>query len=909
MTEQKDKMSVLEEFEVSQQAGLSTEDAAARLEKHGRNEFQEGKKKTKLQMFIEQLKDPMIYILMVATALSAVLGEWADAVIIVAVILLNAVIGMVQEAKAEASLEALKKMSSPMALVRRNGQLVEVPSPEIVPGDIVILEAGRVVPADIRLLETVSLKIEEAALTGESVPVEKDAEFIAEGEITLGDRINMACMSTNVAYGRGEGIVVATGMNTEIGKIATMLNNAVEEMTPLQKRLADLGKLFGILSVGLCVALFIFALVQGRDVVEMFLTAISLAVAAIPEGLPAVVTIVLAIGTQRMVKVNTIVRKLPAVETLGAVSIVCSDKTGTLTQNKMTALKAYAYEELESMVPEQLNERKDEVAAKFDKLIKGFIYCSDAEVTETGRIGDPTELAFIDLGINFGITKKELNEAAPRINELAFDSDRKLMTTVVKEAETGKIVAYTKGALDRLIPLCINMTAPDGTVRPITEDDKRKIDEAASIMTNDALRVLALAVKEDDDTATEADLTFLGLIGMIDPPRPEAKDAIEVFDGAGVRTIMITGDHRDTAFAIAKDLGITNDKNQVISGDELNEMTQEELNARVDNLRVFARVSPENKVMIVQAFKSHGYIVSMTGDGVNDAPSLKAADIGVAMGITGTDVAKGAADMVLMDDNFATIKKAIEEGRNIYSNIKKSVIFLISSNLGEIVTMFVAIMAGLAAPLKAIHILWVNLITDSLPGLALGMDDGDPHIMSRKPRDPNESLFAHGGYITVFLFGGLIGAITLMSFLFPSIHALNAQGMAVNLANIKLMLEEPHIYMQSQTYAFTVLGISELFNAAGMRNLDRSYFAIKHFNNKMMIVAFVVGFALQIAVTEIDFMENVFGTTELSLQEWLVLTVISMAPILLHEIYVFVKYLIEKGSSKKTKHDAGVKIA
>ncbi len=901
MVEQKDRQSVLEQFEVNRSVGLSKEEAALRLEKYGRNEFKEGKKKTKLQMFIAQLKDPMIYILMVATVLSAALGEVADAVIIVAVILLNAVIGVAQESKAEASLEALKKMSSPMALVRRDGQLTEVPSPELVPGDIVILEAGRVVPADIRLLETVNLKVEEAALTGESVPVEKDANFVAEEEITLGDRINMAYMSTNVSYGRGEGIVAATGMNTEMGKIAAMLNNAEDDMTPLQKRLADLGKLLGIVAIALCASLFGVAIIQGRDIVEMFLTAISLAVAAIPEGLPAVVTIVLAIGTQRMVKVNTIVRKLPAVETLGAVSVVCSDKTGTLTQNKMTALKVYAYEELESVAPEQIVGREKEIADKYDKLIKGFIYCSDAEVSEAGRIGDPTELAFIDLGINFGITKDVLSAAAPRINELAFDSDRKLMTTVVKDNETAKITAYTKGAVDRLIPLCISIASSDGTVRPITEEDKKKIDDAAAVMAQDALRVLALAVKEDDDSASESELTFIGLVGMIDPPRPEAKEAIEVFDGAGVRTIMITGDHKDTAFAIARDLGITDDRNQVISGEELNEMTQEELNARVDNLRVFARVSPENKVMIVQAFKSHGYIVSMTGDGVNDAPSLKAADIGVAMGITGTDVAKGAADMVLMDDNFATIKKAIEEGRNIYANIKKSVLFLISSNLGEILTMFVSITAGLVAPLKAMHLLWINLITDSLPGLALGMDDGDPHIMGKKPRNHKESLFAHGGYWVVFLFGGLIGSITLASFMLPSVQALNAQGMAITLSNIKLMLEEPHIYMQSQTYAFTVLGISQLFNAAGMRNLERSFFAINHFSNKMMIVAFAVGFGLQIAVTEIDFFEHVFGTTELSLQEWLMLTVISMAPIVLHEIYALVQYLITKSENNRAK--------
>ncbi|MBE6030134.1 MAG: cation-translocating P-type ATPase [Clostridiales bacterium] len=904
MVEQKEKIAVLNEFEVEQSVGLSTSEAAARLEKYGKNEFEEGKKKTKIQMFLSQLKDPMIYILMVAVVISAALGEISDSIIIVAVILLNAIIGMVQEAKAEASLEALKKMSSPLALVRRDGQLIEIPAPELVPGDIVVLEAGRVVPADLRLLETVNLKVEEAALTGESVPVDKDANFVAEGEVTLGDRINMAYLSTNVSYGRGEGVVVSTGMNTEIGKIAAMLNNAVDDMTPLQKRLADLGKLLGILAVVLCVLLFGLALIQQRDVLDMLLTAISLAVAAIPEGLPAVVTIVLAIGVQRMVEVNTIVRKLPAVETLGAVSVVCSDKTGTLTQNKMTALKVYAYDDLESVVPEEMGERKDEIGKKFDELIKGFIYCSDAEVTEAARIGDPTELAFIDLGINFGVSKNDIYAVAPRINELAFDSDRKLMTTVTKNNETGKVVAYTKGAVDRLIPLCTKIIGKDGEVRPITSEDHKNIEAASHNMALDALRVLALAVKENDDTATEADLTFFGLVGMIDPPRPEAKDAIKVFDGAGVRTIMITGDHKDTAFAIARDLGITDDSNQVISGDELNNMTQEELNARVENLRVFARVSPENKVMIVNAFKSHGYIVSMTGDGVNDAPSLKAADIGVAMGITGTDVAKGAADMVLMDDNFATIKKAIEEGRNIYANIKKSVLFLLSSNLGEIVTMFVSILLGFPAPLAAIHILWINLITDSLPGLALGMDGGDPHIMSKQPRDPKESLFAHGGYATVGAFGVLIGAITIGAFLMSPIGVLNAQGLDITVANINMALQDEHLYMQSQTYAFTVLGISQLFNAAGMRSLDRSFFTINHFNNKMMLLAFAVGFGLQIAVTEINFLEGVFGTTELSISEWGMLTVLAMSPIVLHEVYVLASHIFGKNSKAKKQANA-----
>ena len=885
MIEQKDAASVLSELSVAQDRGLDTATVEKRLAEYGKNEFEEKKKKTKIQMFVSQLRDPMIYILMAAVLISSFLGEYSDALIIVAVILLNAVIGMVQEAKAEQSLEALKKMSSPMALVRREGRTMEIPAAELVPGDIVLLEAGRVVPADLRLIETVNLKIEESALTGESVPVDKNADFVADGEVTIGDRINMAYMSTSVAYGRGEGVVAATGMNTEIGKIAGMLSNAVEELTPLQKRLADLGKLLGIVAVILCIALFAIALVQDRDVMEMLLTAISLAVAAIPEGLPAVVTIVLALGVQRMVKVNTIVRKLPAVETLGAVSVVCSDKTGTLTQNKMTAVRLYIPGAMQDVSANVLEKAAGEITERYGTLIKGFIYCTDAEVREDARIGDPTELALVDLGISLGIEKQRLLSEAPRINEQAFDSDRKMMTTVQKNAADGKIISYTKGAVDRMIGRCVSIADGDA-VRALTKEDAVAIENAALDMAKDALRVLALACKYDDETANEENLVFLGLVGMIDPPRPEAKQAIQVFNEAAVKTIMITGDHKDTAFAIARELRITSDISQCITGDELSKMTQEELNEKVEGLRVFARVSPENKVMIVNAFRSHGDIVSMTGDGVNDAPSLKSADIGVAMGITGTDVAKGAADMVLMDDNFATIQKAIEEGRNIYANIKKSVLFLLSSNLGEIITMFTAILVGLAAPLKAIHILWVNLITDSLPGLALGVDAGDKEIMKKPPRDPKESLFAHGGYVITVLFGLFIGITTLVTFVFPPINALHAQGMEITLSNISMMLENENIYTHAQTYAFTVLAISQLFNALGMRNLDRSVFTMNPFNNRMMIVAFVVGFGLQILVTEIPFFETVFAVAELSVKEWLCLTAVSTVPIWLHEIVV-----------------------
>ena len=861
---------------VTLDSGLSTAEAEKRLAQVGPNRLAEKKKKTRLQMLLAQLNDPMIYILFAAAAISCFLREFSDAVIILVVVALNAVIGVVQEGKAQDALEALKKLSSPSALVRRDGVLKEIPAEQLVPGDIVILEAGRVVPCDLRLTTAVNLKIEESALTGESVPVTKEAETVIPADAGLGDRVNMAFSSTPVTYGRGEGVAVGTGMNTEIGRIASMLDQSSEEMTPLQKRLADLGKVLGILAIGICVALFVVAVIQGRNLSEMLLTAISLAVATVPEGLPAVVTIVLALGVSRMVKVNTIVRRLPAVETLGAVSVVCSDKTGTLTQNKMTVTRIYFNGDLDSVnviAPDQ-----------DDFFLRGFILCNDASTKGGTRVGDPTELALLDMGEHYGLTREGIEECMPRINEQAFDSGRKMMTTVHRiDDQGGRIIAFTKGAVDVMLPLCQSILR-DGKVRPINDQDKKEIMAAASSMAGDALRVLALAQKMDDDTATEKDLTFVGLVGMIDPPRPEARDAVESFKHAGIRTVMITGDHRDTAIAIARELGIADSESQCMSGDELNNMTVESLAKVIDNLRVFARVSPEHKVMIVSALRSRGYIVSMTGDGVNDAPSLKAADIGVAMGITGTDVAKGAADMVLTDDNFATIEKAAREGRNIYQNIKKSVLFLLSSNFGEVLTMFTAITAGLASPLKAIHILWINLITDSLPGLALGVDSGDPDCMKVPPRNPKESLFAHGGLFITTFYGVVIGVLTLAAFLWSPIRALLAEGQAISLGAIRAVLEEPYMLMHAQTYAFTTLGVSQLFHAIGMRNVKRSIFRMNHLENRVMIIAFFFGLLLQVAVTEVPILTQIFGTTELALAEWGVLILVAAVPLVIHEI-------------------------
>ncbi|MDR1431088.1 MAG: cation-translocating P-type ATPase [Propionibacteriaceae bacterium] len=860
--------------------GLSNEEAAARLERYGPNAFEEEKRKSILAMFLSQLNDPMIYILFAATLVSAFLAEYTDAIIIVAIIVINAVVGVVQENNAEKSLEALKKMASPNAAVRRGGRLVEIPAAELVPGDIVILEAGRIVPADVRLVESVNLKIEESALTGESVPVEKDCEFVAQSDVGIGDRLNMAYLSTGVSYGRGLGLVCATGMDTEMGRIARMLKEEKETSTPLQRKLVGLSKVLGVLCLVVCAALFGVALLQGRDLMEMLLMAISLAVAAIPEGLPAIVTIVLALGVQRMVKVNTIVRKLPSVETLGSVSVVCSDKTGTLTQNKMTVTSVYTYPDDRLWYVDDFFYEKDNKL-----LVDGFVLCTDAWIDSEGsRIGDPTELALLDLGVAKQVAKDDLERMMPRVNELSFDSDRKMMTTVHRYS-SGAVIAFTKGAVDNILQHCVTQ---DG--KPLPPDQSRTILAAASEMAGDALRVLALAVKRDDDSATEEGLTFVGLVGMIDPPRPEAPGAVEGFKEASITTVMITGDHRDTAYAIAKQIGIVDDPSQVISGDQLSRMTQEELNAAVPSLRVFARVSPEHKVMIVKAFKSHGHIVSMTGDGVNDAPSLKAADIGVAMGITGTDVSKGAADMILTDDNFATIRLAVREGRNIYNNIRESVLYLLSSNLGEVFTMFVSISIGLLSPLRAIHILWVNLITDSLPALALGVDPPEDHIMKQPPRDSKAGIFSDGGMSAAIIFGITIGALTLAAYLFEPVRLLLEQGAPITIEGIdKLLTGDPEVYRKAQTFAFTTLGISQLFNALGFKKLHKSVFAVNHLQNKMMIFAFAIGFGLQIALTEVPALSELFETTQLSLQEWLVLTAWCTVPLWIHELYRIIR--------------------
>ena len=869
-----DRAYALNTLNTHAEKGLNSEEARLRLQQYGPNEFEEEQSKSLLQMIAAQLRDPMIYILMAAVLISLVLREFGDAIIIAAVIAINAAIGVVQETKAERSLEALKELSSPVAAVRRDGRAMEVPASELVPGDIVLLEAGRIVPADLRLLRSVNLRIEESALTGESVASEKDADFVAEEPVSLGDRINMAYSSTPVSYGRGEGVVWHTGMETEVGKIARMIKEAGSEMTPLQKRLADLGKMLGIVAVALCVGLFAVALLQSRDPVEMFLTAIALAVAAIPEGLPAVVTIVLALGVQRMVKVNTIIRRLPSVETLGSVSIVCSDKTGTLTQNKMTVTRLYT--------DGRTVDVPDADYEAYHLLIDGFALCSDACVDGEMRLGDPTELALVDLALAKGIKKEALEEQLPRVNEQPFDSVRKMMTTVHRDS-SGHTVSYTKGATDDVLKNSTKILQ-GGEMRDLLPADIEAIQAAAGEMAADALRVLALALRYENPEALESELIFVGLVGMIDPPRPEAAEAVRKFKEAHVTTVMITGDHRETAYAIAKELGIATSQDQCISGDELARMDQEELNERVMDLRVFARVSPKHKVMIVNAYRSHGHIVAMTGDGVNDAPSLSAADIGIAMGITGTDVAKSAADMVLTDDNFASIEKAIHEGRVIYHNIRKTVLFLLSSNFGEVITMCSAIVAGLFSPLKAIHILWVNLITDSLPALGLGVDEGTAEIMKERPRDPEENLFAHGGFATTLFYGAVIAAITLGAFLIVPVSLLLDAGLDISIRNLNEAMSTGDTYMRCQTYAFTTLGISQLFHSLGMRDVHTSVFRMSYRSNRMILFAFFFGILLQVAVTELSLFVRMFETVELSLVEWLRLLALSTVPLWLHEI-------------------------
>lgn len=854
MYEQMECGEVCKRFHTDEKAGLTQQEAEKRLKADGKNRLKKVREETTIDRIQKQLNDPMIFVLFMAASVSILLREFSDTAIILFVIGLNTMIGVVQEGKAKKAMDALKKMTAPEATVKRNGTYRKIPAEELVKGDVVKVKAGDQVPADIRLFLCKGIEVNESALTGESTAVRKACEMMKQ-EVTASEQKNMLFLSTEIVKGNGEGIVVATGMETELGKIAKMINEQENEMTPLQKRLRDLGKILSKAAVFLCLLLFLMGVLQHRNLLQMLLLSISLAVAAIPEGLPAVVTIVLALGVARMAKANTIIRKLPAVETLGAVSVVCSDKTGTLTENKMKVLKLYAEDKTLSV--SQVRPRE------FSRLMQGFLLCNNAVIGKT-ELGDSTELALLSMGEQMGISRERLEERYPRLEEIPFDSDKKYMVTLHKDQS--QVCAYIKGACDYLLEVC-SFWWIGGKIEPLGQIQKMKIRRVMEGMAEEGLRVLALAFKEHvsdwNESSIMKNLVFAGLAGMMDAPRKQVNQSVYQLKRAGVQVVMITGDYQETAFSIAKMTGIARKREQCVTGEELDAMSDAEFSSKMNDIRVFARVTPAHKVKIVKEFKKNGKIVAMTGDGVNDAPSLHAADIGIAMGANGTDVAKNAADLILADDNFSTIEKAVEEGRSIYVNIKKSILFLLSSNFGEIMTMFVSIAFSMPSPLKASHILWVNLITDSLPALALGVDKNDTGLlMAKKSRDEKESLFAHGGWLLTIGYGLLIGAITLYAFL-----------------------------TGGQTYAFTVLGISQLFHAIGMRDCEKSIFQMNHLENPVMIFSFFTGLALQVAVTEIPWLVEAFQTRRLLMGEWLWLLGISAVPLAVHEIVVLIKRL------------------
>ena len=873
----KSQEAVLKELNVNSKTGLSTEEAKKRLEKYGLNKLKGKPKKSLLQLFLAQLKDVLIYVLIGAAVINIIAHRTEgipDALIILTVVLINALVGVIQESKAEKALEALQQMTAPKSLVRRNGEVIEINSEELVPGDILIIDAGRYIPADVRLIESANLQIQESSLTGESVPSEKNADFITSDEkISVGDKENMAFMSTIAIYGRGEGVVVATAMDTEIGKIAKILDEDENMLTPLQIKLEELGKTLGYGALAICGIIFVVGMLQGRQVVEMFMTSISLAVAAIPEGLVAIVAIVLSLGVKSMSRKNAIVRKLPAVETLGAVNIICSDKTGTLTQNKMTVVKTYTLDNLKDIS----DERNQKANVDETELIRSFVLCSDASIDGGQDIGDPTEVALVVLGDKFNLEKNTLNAEYKRVGENPFDSDRKLMSTLNEEGN--KFRVHTKGAIDNIL-MRSNRILVNGEILPITDEAKAKILKVAENMSDDALRVLGVAFKDVDTEIApeemEKDLVVVGIVGMIDPPRIEVKGSIEEAKRAGITPIMITGDHKNTAVAIAKELGIATDISQSLTGSEIDSIPDEKFAKEINNYRVFARVSPEHKVKIVRAFKKQGNIVSMTGDGVNDAPSLKSADIGVAMGITGTDVSKGASDMILTDDNFTTIVHAIEEGRNIYNNIKKTIMFLLSCNLGEVLCVFFATVFGWAMPLVPTQLLWVNLITDTLPAISLGMDPGDKDVMNRKPRDPKESFFAEGAGMRAIVGGVLIGILTLVAFYLGIIHFGDVP--------IKEAKDGTEIVTYGRTMAFIVLTFSQLFYSLSMRNSKKTIFEVGFFGNMFLIISIIISIILQVLLISIPPIAEMFKVTALDPSHWGIVIGLSLIPFAINEI-------------------------
>ena len=877
--------------------GLSNEEVGKRREKYGLNELKAKKKKSLFQKFLDQFKDFSIIVLIIAAIVSGVVGVAegegvTDTIIILIVVIVNAIIGVTQEAKAEKSLEALQKLTDHASKVIRNGEVTVVPAKELVPGDIVVLDTGDYIPADLRIIEAVNLKSQESSLTGESVPVEKNTEKIEEAEVGIGDRVNMLFSSSLVTYGRGKGIVVETGMTTEVGKIAGMLDNTEEQITPLQEKLNKLGKTLGIAALAICVVIFIIGLIQGKEPIHMFMTAVSLAVAAIPEGLVAVSTIVLAIGVQKMVKKNAIVKRLPAVETLGSATVICSDKTGTLTQNKMTVEKIFINEETKDVEAYKNSNDLD-----LGKLVYANMLCNDTKISNDGTLtGDPTETALVDMGFKLDF-EPSIYEEMPRVQEVPFDSDRKLMTTV--NEVSGKYIVYTKGGVDELLARC-NSYLLRGEIKQDLDTYAKVVRQKNEEMAKEALRVLACAYKELDHKPTdgemasiESDLIFVGMVGMIDPPREEAKRAVEKCKTAGIKTVMITGDHKITATAIAKKLGILENEDEAITGAELEKMSDEELEKNVRHYSVYARVSPEHKVRIVKAWQKNGEIVAMTGDGVNDSPALKQANIGCAMGVVGTDVAKEAADVILTDDNFATIVSAVEEGRRIYDNILKVIQFLLSSNVGEIVVLF---LATLCTPLFAhlfgitdighleillpIHILWINLVTDSLPALALAFDPANKDIMNRKPTKPGKGVFTKGMTWRVIYQGVMIGLLTLAAFMI---------GLATTTEPIDgLTLDESKIEV-GQTMAFVTLALSELVHVFNVRNNKVSIFKTGIANNKKLLLAVVASAALMLIILAVPFLRGVFSIPVLPTANIIELIILLLAPLVIVEIFKLLK--------------------
>ncbi len=832
--------------------GITSEEAAKRLLEYGPNELTEKAKKTALMMFLDQFRDFMIIILIAAAVISGIVGDPEDTIAIIVIVLLNAVIGFVQEYRAEKALAALKKMAAHAALVVRSGEHANIPASELVPGDIVLLEAGRVVPADMRLAEAVQLKAEEAALTGESVPVEKNTRALHDEHLSMGDRKNMVYKGTAVSYGRGTGIVVATGMHTELGKIATMLQDEEEVKTPLQKRLLSFGKNLAFAVLAICAVVFGIGVFRGEPPLLMLLTAISLAVAAIPEALPAVITISLALGAKKLIKQNALIRKLPAVETLGSVTYICSDKTGTLTLNKMTVEELYVDGKI--VRSEAFNA---EHRTPSSELLTALALSNDAEMDVSGNaIGDPTEIALYVMAKSMGFDKKPLEQALPRVAEIPFDSDRKCMTTFHKERD-GKIVSFTKGAIDVLLDKAVGILTTEG----LKTFDASDIQRASERMSADGLRVLGIAMRtwetlpnDMSPEHVEAGLSILGLVGMMDPPRDEAKEAVRLCKSAGIKPVMITGDHPLTATTIARRLGILEqDSRAVITGRELDQLSMEDFEERVEHIRVYARVAPEQKLKIVKALQDRGQFVAMTGDGVNDAPALKRADIGVAMGITGTDVSKEASHMILLDDNFATIVKAVKEGRRIFDNVRKFIKYTMTSNSGEIWTIFLAPFFGLPIPLLPIHILWINLVTDGLPGLALAAEPAEKGTMERPPRHPKESIFAKGLGIHIIWVGLLMGGTSLVT-----------QAWSIKTG-----------HAHWQTMVFTVLCLSQMGHVLAIRSDAESLFKQGLFSNIPLLGAFALTFALQMATIYIPSLNSIFKTEPLTLPELLLVLALS----------------------------------